>query len=120
LYGQGDPTLRSFASVRARLTQQSARWAVMTNAGMFHAGEHPVGLHIENGTQYAPLDLNAGKGNFYLLPNGVFFIHDAGAHVVESHAYAPAGTVRLATQSGPLLLQSSTLHPSFVAGRSEE
>jgi uncharacterized protein YigE (DUF2233 family) len=116
LYGQADPSLRSFASVRARLAQQSMRWAVMTNAGMFHAGQHPVGLHIENGTQYAPLDLGPGTGNFYLLPNGVFFVDDQGAHVVESHGYAPAGTVRLATQSGPLLVQASTLHPSFIAG----
>jgi uncharacterized protein YigE (DUF2233 family) len=116
LYGQADPSLRTFASVRSRLAQQSVRWSVMSNAGMFHAGEHPVGLHVENGTQYAPLDLGSGTGNFYLVPNGVFFIDERGAHVVESHAFAPIGTLQLATQSGPLLLQASMPHPSFIAG----
>lgn len=115
LYGQADPTLRRFASVRARLAREHERWVVMTNGGMFHFGERPVGLHIENGRQYAPLDLSTGTGNFYLAPNGVFYVDAQGAHVVESHAYAPAGTVQLATQSGPLLVSGNALHPSFTA-----
>lgn len=115
LYGQADTSLRTFASVRGRLAREHVRWAVMTNGGMFHAGEHPVGLHIENGRQFASLDLGTGTGNFYLAPNGVFYLDARGAHVVESHAYAPEGAVELATQSGPLLVSGNALHPIFTA-----
>jgi uncharacterized protein YigE (DUF2233 family) len=114
LYGQADPTLRTFAAVRMQLARQAKGWAVMTNAGMFHAGGRPVGLHIEAGRQYAPLELANGAGNFYLKPNGVFCVDAQGGHVVASDAYAPRSAVQLATQSGPLLLGGNRLHPSFL------
>lgn len=113
LYGQADPTLRTFAGARDWLASRAAHWEVMTNGGMFHPGQRPVGLHIEAGKQYAPLELADGEGNFFVKPNGVFYLDAAGAHVVASESYAPHGAVRLATQSGPLLLQHGALHPRF-------
>jgi uncharacterized protein YigE (DUF2233 family) len=115
LYGQADPTLRTFAAVRAKLDRQGARWAMLTNGGIFHPGERPAGLHIEGGRKYAPLELADGEGNFFLKPNGVFYVDDRGAHVVPSDAYAASDSVALATQSGPLLLHANAPHPRFRA-----
>lgn len=84
------------------------------NAGMYHADFSPVGLLVIDGKQLSPLNLNDGSGNFFLKPNGVFLLADSGARVVEASEYPKvAGGVRLATQSGPLLLRHGVIHPAF-------
>jgi uncharacterized protein YigE (DUF2233 family) len=93
-----------------------SRLIFATNAGIFSPGYTPLGLHVENGHELVPINLSAGSGNFYMKPNGVFFIDAAGAHIVESSLYP--GTTRetcLATQSGPLLLIRGQLNPNFRA-----
>ncbi len=99
-----------------RLAQQSAPDGLTfaANAGIFASGYVPLGLHVEDGRELVPLNSTSGSGNFYLQPNGVFFIDAAGAHVVESSRY-PGTTpqTRLATQSGPTLLIDGHLNPNF-------
>lgn len=91
---------------------QNLRYAM--NAGMYEPDYSPVGLLVVDGKQLSPLNLREGEGNFYLKPNGVFLLSDAGAHVVESSRYPGlARGVRLATQSGPLLLRDGRIHPDF-------
>jgi uncharacterized protein YigE (DUF2233 family) len=113
LLGQANPELRTLAAVRAAHEAAGRTWGMATNGGMFHAGERPVGLHVEAGHELAPLELGSGSGNFFMKPNGVFYLDAAGAHVVDSTAYQPEGEVVLATQSGPLLVSRSALHPEF-------
>lgn len=92
--------------------QRPLRFA--TNAGMYHADFRPVGLLVIDGVQRAPLNLDAGVGNFFLKPNGVFLLTDRGPQVVESSRYAAqARGVKLATQSGPLLLVAGQVHPGL-------
>ncbi|RYD27715.1 MAG: hypothetical protein EOP86_24145 [Verrucomicrobiaceae bacterium] len=87
------------------------------NAGMFHSDSTTVGLFVSHGRQVSPLNTADGKGNFFLKPNGVFAVTEAGACVVESSKYPQIkGRVLLATQSGPLLVQGGKLHPAFNAG----
>lgn len=82
------------------------------NAGMYEPDFSPVGLLVIDGKEIAPLNLRAGAGNFYLKPNGVFLLGSNGAQIVEASQYpSVAAGVRLATQSGPLLLQQGQLHP---------
>ncbi|MFG6486063.1 phosphodiester glycosidase family protein [Roseateles sp. BYS78W] len=85
------------------------------NAGMYHADAAPVGLLVIDGRELSPLNLADGQGNFFLKPNGVFFIDATGAHVADAADYAAAAHdgVRLATQSGPLLLKHGQIHPAF-------
>jgi uncharacterized protein YigE (DUF2233 family) len=87
------------------------------NAGMYHADASPVGLLVIDGHELAPLNLGDGngQGNFFLKPNGVFLIDAKGARVVDAVDYAAASHdgVRLATQSGPLLLKHGQIHPAF-------
>jgi uncharacterized protein YigE (DUF2233 family) len=84
-----------------------------TNAGLYHSPEDPVGLFVQDGVERSPLDLGEGRGNFYLRPNGVFYLDDQGAHVVDSTVYRPSDRVRTATQSGPALVLDGQLNPLF-------
>jgi uncharacterized protein YigE (DUF2233 family) len=84
---------------------------------MYEADASPVGLLVVDGVQKSALNLGSGAGNFFLKPNGVFLIDAAGPRVVESSAYAVgARGVRLATQSGPLLLTDGRVNPAFRPG----
>ncbi len=69
---------------------------------------------VQDSQELVPLNLNSGTGNFYLKPNGVFLIDSRGAAIIESSTYRtlPA-TPRLATQSGPLLLNNGQVNPQF-------
>lgn len=84
------------------------------NAGMFEPDLSPVGLFVTQGRELKALNLANGRGNFFLKPNGVFFLTQAGPRIVRSTQYsAPADKVLLATQSGPLLLEDGSIHPAF-------
>jgi uncharacterized protein YigE (DUF2233 family) len=84
------------------------------NAGMYHSDFSPVGLLVMDGRQVAPLNLGTGFGNFYLRPNGVFLVSRAGPRIVESSEYPRLSQgVRLATQSGPLLVRRGIINPAF-------
>ncbi|HEX8393432.1 MAG TPA: phosphodiester glycosidase family protein [Longimicrobium sp.] len=86
------------------------------NAGMFHPDYAPVGLLVQEGVQRAPLNArDSTGGNFYIKPNGVFWIAGDSAGVRETDAYrarTPRG-VRIATQSGPLLVRRGVIHRAF-------
>lgn len=81
----------------------------LTNAGIYSAGRAPEGLHVEGGLTLNPLNLNVGEGNFYWRPNGVFYVSDEGAGIVESEKFNSFG-VREATQSGPLLVSGGEVN----------
>ena len=90
------------------------------NAGMFHADLAPVGLCVVDGLAVTPLNTAPGEGNFFLKPNGVFCVStDGTARVVETSEFPGlAKPVRLATQSGPLLVRGGKIHPAFRADSS--
>jgi len=85
------------------------------NGGMYHEDLTPVGLLVEDGREKGPLNLADGEGNFFLKPNGVFLVgKDDKAAVMEASAYAAAKPdVQFATQSGPMLVVDSQIHPRF-------
>lgn len=114
LLGQADGVHR-FSAAHAHLRAQGRTVLALTNAGIFHSPSDPVGLQIEAGQEVSPLNTDAGAGNFFLAPNGVFYLDSRGAHTVTTAAYAaapPEGVV-LATQSGPMLLIDGQVHPNF-------
>ena len=114
-----DVQARPYGSVKAFAQAMAARGApvlLAMNAGMYHKDLSPVGLFVEDGRQQAALNLADGEGNFFLKPNGVFFVgKDGRAGVMESGAYQAAGMEpRFATQSGPMLVTGRRLHPRFL------
>lgn len=96
----------------------AGRVTVAMNAGMWRTDPDfaAVGLHVEDGRQLAPLETDEGDGNFYLKPNGVFFMDtDGRPAILESAAFAAAAPrVRLATQSGPLMVSGGAIHPRII------
>jgi uncharacterized protein YigE (DUF2233 family) len=107
---RGQP-LRTLAGAAA-LAQASGRQLVFAmNAGIYEPDLRPTGLAVEAGRVLAPLNTRQAAGNFYAPPNGVFYVTASGAAIARTTAYAaspPAG-VRLATQSGPILLQDGAM-----------
>jgi uncharacterized protein YigE (DUF2233 family) len=98
-----------------RLHRLPKPFVLAINAGMYHADFSPVGLFVEDGRELAPLNTADGKGNFFMKPNGVFFVDEDGrAGVLETDAYAGSGIrPRFATQSGPMLVIDGDVHSRF-------
>jgi uncharacterized protein YigE (DUF2233 family) len=109
----GRPFAR-FDTLRSWLAAQNRQLRFAMNAGMFEPDLSPVGLLVQDGHEVSPLNLRDSVGNFYLKPNGVFLISEAGPRIIESSEYPKlASGVRLATQSGPLLVRNGVLHPTI-------
>ena len=107
-------TFKRFDRLKSWLAGRNKRLRFAMNAGMFQPDLSPVGLLVQDGHEVSPLNLSDGAGNFFLKPNGVFFVNASGARIVESSEYpALASGVRFATQSGPLLVRNGVLHPAF-------
>lgn len=81
----------------------------MMNGGMYNSNYQPVGLYINNYELINPIDTSGYKnnGNFYLQPNGVFFIdlnNNGGILTSSKFKEYNLKYVKYATQSGPMLL----------------
>lgn len=101
------------------LSAQGLHIQALMNAGIYEVGPdgtyQPQGLHIEQGAALRPLNTRSARNaNFYLKPNGVFYIDAQGAHIVRTQDYGPSNPLRLATQSGPLLFDAQGMHPRFL------
>jgi uncharacterized protein YigE (DUF2233 family) len=112
-HGQKLETIRN---LKQYLENNSSELVFATNAGMFSGDFNAIGLLIEQGKLVSPLNLKDADGNFYMKPNGVFALADKQAFVLDSSKFdelAKKVTIVNATQSGPLLLSNSNLHPNF-------
>jgi uncharacterized protein YigE (DUF2233 family) len=87
------------------------------NGGMYKKDQSPQGLFIENGVTHTPLDTLSGNGNFYLQPNGVFYITGDDKPVIcQTTDFVHSERIKFATQSGPMLLIDGQVHPAFKKG----
>ncbi|HEX6909519.1 MAG TPA: hypothetical protein VF142_03970, partial [Longimicrobium sp.] len=64
----------SLGALRDTLAARGRRLLFATNAGMFDPAFTPVGLYVESGETKVPLNTRDSAGNFYLQPNGVFYV----------------------------------------------
>lgn len=107
---------QSFQAINKDLARNQQQLIFAMNAGMFHPSYLPVGLYIERGVTYFPLNQQHGWGNFFMQPNGVFFKHPKqGFKILSTTDYANRRFkhVSLATQSGPLLVYQGKINPLF-------
>ncbi|SOC42890.1 uncharacterized protein YigE [Rhizobium subbaraonis] len=106
----------TYGAVRDLLRQDREFLVFGMNGGMYHPGYGPVGLLVEYGRERHPLNRDTGEGNFFLKPNGVFFVGKGRAGVMETEAFARAALteVQFATQSGPMLVVDGRIHPRFL------
>ena len=106
--------VRRFADLEAQLGERAGKVAFAMNAGMYGEDGRPIGLAIVDGKQVRAINRRKGGGNFHLMPNGVFQVRrDGRAEVVTSASWKPAPDIRIATQSGPMLVIGGKLHPAF-------
>lgn len=85
----------------------------LINAGTVNNDCSPVGLFINNYKKSNELNLDNGIGNFYLKPNGVLIILDDDINIINSEEVILTNKIRIAIQSGPLLINKNIIHPSF-------
>jgi len=106
--------MRGLNELDQRLGDRAAQVAFAMNAGMYGEDGRPIGLAIVEGRVVRRINRRKGGGNFHLMPNGVFQVHANGrAEVVPTDQWQPSPTIRIATQSGPMLVIAGQLHPAF-------
>ena len=112
--GRGEAAVRRLAELESKLGSRAANVSFAMNAGMYDEEGRPIGLAIVEGKQKRAINRRMGGGNFHLMPNGVFQVHkDGRAEVVTSQKWRPSPSIRLATQSGPMLVIDGRMHPAF-------
>lgn len=109
--------LSSIQNLKNFVEGQQKTLVFAMNAGMFNPDHEPQGLFIQHGKQVTPLDTLSGEGNFYLKPNGVFYLKtDSTAVICRTERFQADSQVAYATQSGPMLVIDGKLHPVFKKG----
>ena len=89
---------------------------MITNGGMFENTMLPVGLLVVNNK--IKKEINQGderpKSNFFMLPNGVFYIQKDSVFVTKTVDYIHKKPhPDYATQSGPMLVDNGLRHKEF-------
>jgi uncharacterized protein YigE (DUF2233 family) len=108
---------KSLGNLKSWLEGKGRRLLFSMNAGMYKPDNTPQGLFIQEGKVIVPLDTSSGNGNFYLMPNGVFYTTvDNKAGICRTEDFKSSQMIRYATQSGPMLLIDGKIHPSFTEG----
>jgi uncharacterized protein YigE (DUF2233 family) len=111
---RNEAPIRRFADLESSLGARAGRVAFAMNAGMYGEDGRPIGLAIVQGRQVRAINRRKGGGNFHLMPNGVFQARrDGRSEIVTTDNWQPSPDIRIATQSGPMLVISGKLHPAF-------
>lgn len=119
LYWKNDrgEILKTIQNLKSYVESKNATLVFAMNAGMFKKDFSPQGLFIQNQKTFAVLDTANGKGNFYLKPNGVFYLTtDNIPFVCKTTDFLNNGKIKYATQSGPMLVIDGQIHVAFKEG----
>ncbi|ABG58016.1 phosphodiester glycosidase family protein [Cytophaga hutchinsonii] len=109
--------LKSIKKLKAYVESKGSTLLFATNGGMYKEDRSPLGLFIQNGKTVTPLNKAKGQGNFYMQPNGVFYItNDNEAVICKTEDFINNGNIKFATQSGPMIIVNNQIHPSFIKG----
>jgi len=109
--------LKSIKNLKTFVGSKHATLIFAMNGGMYKEDNSPLGLYIENKKTLSPLNTKNAKGNFYLKPNGVFYLtSNKLAGVCKTEDFSTISNVTFATQSGPMLVIDGLIHSSFIEG----
>ncbi len=108
----------NFPAVKEAVEKEGHKLVFAVNGGMFKKDFSPQGLYIEEGLVKNPLDtITKAFGNFYLQPNGVFYLLKDGTPIIrQTTEFAQDTAIAYATQSGPMLVIDEKIHPVFTKG----
>jgi uncharacterized protein YigE (DUF2233 family) len=107
--------IKSILDVKNEVEKMNKELIFAMNGGMYMNCNIPMGLLICENKIYKPINRLIPKveANFYLQPNGVFYItKDNIANVCSTKDYKYTN-VKNATQSGPMLLIEGKINPIF-------
>lgn len=106
-------SLRAYADAIGR---EADNVAFAMNAGMFDKQGEPLGYYVEKSKRTVELNRGDGAGNFHMKPNGVFYGSGGTWRSTSTEWFFK--TVRdrpqFGTQSGPMLVTGSNLHPEIA------
>ena len=109
-----------FGSIQNLKTYVESKNLTLTfamNGGMYMQDLRPLGLFIENMRTQKKINKANGNGNFYLKPNGVFYITtDNIPWICTTAEFSDNGKIKYATQSGPMLVIDGKIHSAFKEG----
>lgn len=113
--------INNFSRLKKHITSTGHELIFACNGGMFMEDLRPLGLYVEKGRQIMPLNTRSASTNFYIKPNGVFYILSNGsvgicrteAYELISGLYAIGEDVKYATQSGPMLTIDGLINGKF-------
>lgn len=109
----------SIGNLKRWLAKKNKTLIFATNGGMYKPDRTPQGLYIEKQKTLSSLDSSNNSGNFYLKPNGVFYLTTENlAFVCKTENFYNNGSIKFATQSGPMLVVDGQIHPAFKKGSS--
>jgi len=107
----------SLENLKTALHQKGKELVFAMNGGMYRKDRTPQGLFIENGITKSKIDTANGGGNFYLKPNGIFYLTNKNeARIVQTTSFTNNSNIKFATQSGPMLLIDGEIHKAFGKG----
>lgn len=122
----GGKPYRRFSGVADDLAAQGKALIFAMNAGMYREDFTPMGLYVEDGRELIPANtdtppITSGPvPNFYKRPNGIFYFDEEGAHILPTEDFLKQKRkVRLATQSGPMLVIDNRINPIFIPGSTD-
>ncbi|HCM34719.1 phosphodiester glycosidase family protein [Chryseobacterium sp.] len=106
--------LKSIDHLKNEVEAKNEKLVFAMNGGMFEPDQSPKGLYIEDFKILKSIDTLQGSGNFYLQPNGVFYVNQNNQPgISETKKYIQNTGIKYATQSGPMLLMDGKINPIF-------
>ena len=119
LYWKNDNNelLNNFQNLKNYIEKKGKRLKFAMNAGMYMENYTPLGLFVHKQKIIHKLNTSTGSTNFYIQPNGVFYITtNKKANVCSTSKYVHSRKVNFATQSGTMLLINGVINPNFTKG----
>ena len=109
---------KDFKTLNSWLVKKNKKLLFAMNGGMYMENSMPLGLYVENGKRVRKTNrVKKAFGNFYMQPNGVFFITKKNnAYIKKTTDFKYQKHIKFATQSGPMLLIDGKMHPRFMKG----
>jgi uncharacterized protein YigE (DUF2233 family) len=108
---------KSILNLKQWLEKKNKKLTFAMNGGMYMPDNSPQGLFIENGNLIKEIDTSSGTGNFYLKPNGIFYVTtNQEPKICRTENFKHNKNVLFATQSGPMLLIDGQIHNVFKKG----
>jgi uncharacterized protein YigE (DUF2233 family) len=108
---------KSIQNLKSEVETKKSKLVFAMNGGMYKQDNSPLGLFIQNKKTESPINNGKGSGNFYLNPNGIFYITTENVpFIVKTGEFVNSNKIKYATQSGPMLVLDGNIHSVFKEG----